>query len=196
MQGRWLVQGIVHSFGATRCIILHLVTSQSLQHAAGNAEVPLVVYSLVIAVTALFCIQARCLRIQRPLGCAPAVRAVARRCKGCREASLTGGGGRLQVKAMNKLGWFLTFGTFGQAFAALIVTVSLIARPLPAYQRQTVAFQTGARCPAEHTWPALPVSGASCERCCTRKPAPAAGKAALGGCASGCSSTCAEQGAW
>ena len=55
---------------------------------------------------------------------------------------------------MNKLGWFLTFGTFGQAFAALIVTVSLIARPLPAYQRQTVAFQTGARCPAEHTWPA------------------------------------------
>lgn len=44
---------------------------------------------------------------------------------------------------MNKLGWFLTFGTFGQAFAALIVTVSLIARPLPAYQRQTVAFQTG-----------------------------------------------------
>ena len=62
MQGRWLVQGIVHSFGATRCIILHLVTSQSLQHAAGNAEVPLVVYSLVIAVTALFCIQVRCLR--------------------------------------------------------------------------------------------------------------------------------------
>lgn len=56
-QGRWLVQGIVHSFGATRCIILHLVTSQSLQHAAGNAEVPLVVYSLVIAVVALFCIQ-------------------------------------------------------------------------------------------------------------------------------------------
>jgi hypothetical protein len=49
-----------------------------------------------------------------------------------------------QVKAMNKLGWFLTFGTFGQAFAALIVTVSLVARPLPGYQRQTVAFQTGA----------------------------------------------------
>lgn len=47
---------------------------------------------------------------------------------------------------MNKLGWFLTFGTFGQAFAALIVTVSLIARPLPAYQRQTVAFQTGTPC--------------------------------------------------
>ena len=56
-------------------------------------------------------------------------------------------GARAQVKAMNKLGWFLTFGTFGQAFAALIVTVSLIARPLPAYQRQTVAFQTGACCP-------------------------------------------------
>ncbi len=63
-QGRWLVQGIVHSFGATRCIILHLVTSQSLQHAAGNAEVPLVVYSLVIAVVALFCIQVRC-RLRR-----------------------------------------------------------------------------------------------------------------------------------
>jgi len=53
------VQGIVHSFGATRCIILHLVTSQSLQHAAGNADVPLVVYSLVIAIVALFCIQVR-----------------------------------------------------------------------------------------------------------------------------------------
>ena len=63
----------MHSFGATRCIILHLVTSQSLQHAAGNAEVPLVVYSLVIAVTALFCIQVRCLWVQRPLGCAPSV---------------------------------------------------------------------------------------------------------------------------
>lgn len=69
VQGRWLVQGIVHSFGATRCIILHLVTSQSLQHAAGNAEVPLVVYSLVIAVTALFCIQVRCLRVHLAASC-------------------------------------------------------------------------------------------------------------------------------
>jgi len=60
------VQGIVHSFGATRCIILHLVTSQSLQHAAGNADVPLVVYSLVIAIVALFCIQARSPRTPGP----------------------------------------------------------------------------------------------------------------------------------
>ena len=162
MQGRWLVQGIVHSFGATRCIILHLVTSQSLQHAAGNPEVPLVVYSLVIAVTALFCIQVRRERARHPLGSVPCSAAAllspfVRRQAGRPDAS----GDRPQVKAMNKLGWFLTFGTFGQAFAALIVTVSLVARPLPAYQRQTVAFQTGACRPLQHTRRALPVSGAS-----------------------------------
>ena len=38
MQGRSLVYFVVYSLDATRCIILHLAATQSLQHAANKSD--------------------------------------------------------------------------------------------------------------------------------------------------------------
>jgi hypothetical protein len=35
----------------------------------------------------------------------------------------------LQIKSLNNLGWFLSFGTFGQLFAALVVVFKLATNP-------------------------------------------------------------------
>jgi hypothetical protein len=52
------VYAIVYSLGATRCIILHLATSESLRHAFGGEDTPLLVYGLMVAAVALVMVQA------------------------------------------------------------------------------------------------------------------------------------------
>lgn len=50
--------GIVYTLGATRCIILQLATSESLQHALGNSDdKSLLVYGLAVAMVALVMVQ-------------------------------------------------------------------------------------------------------------------------------------------
>lgn len=53
MQGRTLVYAIVYSLGATRCIILHLATSESLQHAIGGEDGSLMLCGLTVAFVSL-----------------------------------------------------------------------------------------------------------------------------------------------
>jgi vesicular inhibitory amino acid transporter len=55
-QGRLLVYWTVYSLDATRCIILHLAATQSLQHAAGQADC--LVCAGIVAVVALLLGQA------------------------------------------------------------------------------------------------------------------------------------------
>ena len=50
---------VVYSLGATRCIILHLATSESLQHVFGAEDRSLVIYSLAVAAVALALVQVR-----------------------------------------------------------------------------------------------------------------------------------------
>lgn len=50
---------IVYSLGASRCIILHLATAESLQHAMGGKDQSLLMYSLIVAGVALVMVQAR-----------------------------------------------------------------------------------------------------------------------------------------
>ena len=52
---------IVYSLGASRCIILHLATAESLQHAMGGKDQSLLMYSLIVAGVALVMVQARAL---------------------------------------------------------------------------------------------------------------------------------------
>lgn len=35
----------------------------------------------------------------------------------------------LQIKSLSNLGWFLSFGTFGQLFAAIVVVYKLTTSP-------------------------------------------------------------------
>ena len=57
LQGRTLVYAIVYSLGATRCIILHLATSESLQHAIGGEEGSLMLCGLTVALVSLALVQ-------------------------------------------------------------------------------------------------------------------------------------------
>jgi hypothetical protein len=57
-QGRTVVYAIVYSLGASRCIILHLATAESLQHAMGGKDQSLLMYSLIVASVALVMVQA------------------------------------------------------------------------------------------------------------------------------------------
>ena len=59
LQGRTLVYAIVYSLGATRCIILHLATSESLQHAIGGEEGSLMLCGLTVALVSLALVQVR-----------------------------------------------------------------------------------------------------------------------------------------
>ncbi len=59
MQGRTLVYAIVYSLGATRCIILHLATSESLQHAVGGEDGSLMLCGLVVAFVSLALVQVK-----------------------------------------------------------------------------------------------------------------------------------------
>lgn len=57
VQGRAVVYGVVYSLGATRCIILHLATSQSMAHAFAGGRLPLPLCGAVIAAAALALVQ-------------------------------------------------------------------------------------------------------------------------------------------
>ena len=57
VQGRTLVYAIVYSLGATRCIILHLATSESLQHAMGGEDGSLMLCGLTVALVSLALVQ-------------------------------------------------------------------------------------------------------------------------------------------
>ena len=57
VQGRMLVYAIVYSLGATRCIILHLATSESLQHAIGVEDGSLMLCGLAVAFVSLALVQ-------------------------------------------------------------------------------------------------------------------------------------------
>ncbi len=35
----------------------------------------------------------------------------------------------MQIKSLSNLGWFLSFGTFGQFFAAIVVVYKLVVTP-------------------------------------------------------------------
>lgn len=59
LQGRTLVYAIVYSLGATRCIILHLATSESLQHAIGGEDGSLMLCGLTVALVSLALVQVR-----------------------------------------------------------------------------------------------------------------------------------------
>ena len=59
MQGRMLVYAIVYSLGATRCIILHLATSESLQHAIGVEDGSLMLCGLAVAFVSLALVQVK-----------------------------------------------------------------------------------------------------------------------------------------
>ena len=60
VQGRTLVYAIVYSLGATRCIILHLATSESLQHAMGGEDGSLMLCGLTVALVSLALVQVTC----------------------------------------------------------------------------------------------------------------------------------------
>ena len=60
VQGRTLVYAIVYSLGATRCIILHLATSESLQHAMGGEDGSLMLCGLTVALVSLALVQVIC----------------------------------------------------------------------------------------------------------------------------------------
>ena len=60
VQGRTLVYAIVYSLGATRCIILHLATSESLQHAMGGEDGSLMLCGLTVALVSLALVQVMC----------------------------------------------------------------------------------------------------------------------------------------
>ena len=59
VQGRMLVYAIIYSLGATRCIILHLATSESLQHATGGEDGSLMLCGLAVAFVSLALVQVR-----------------------------------------------------------------------------------------------------------------------------------------
>ena len=52
-----LVYAIIYSLGATRCIILHLATSESLQHAIGGEDGSLMLCGLAVAFVSLALVQ-------------------------------------------------------------------------------------------------------------------------------------------
>lgn len=55
--GRVLVYIIIYSLDATRCVILHLAATQSLQHAWGDTSPPLWVCGLIVAAIAVIIVQ-------------------------------------------------------------------------------------------------------------------------------------------
>ena len=59
VQGRMLVYAIIYSLGATRCIILHLATSESLQHAIGGEDGSLMLCGLIVAFVSLALVQVK-----------------------------------------------------------------------------------------------------------------------------------------
>lgn len=59
VQGRMLVYAIIYSLGATRCIILHLATSESLQHAIGGEDGSLMLCGLTVAFVSLALVQVK-----------------------------------------------------------------------------------------------------------------------------------------
>lgn len=58
-KGRTIVYVIIYSLDATRCIILHLAATQSLQHALGDAAPPMWQCGLAILVLAFLANQVR-----------------------------------------------------------------------------------------------------------------------------------------
>jgi vesicular inhibitory amino acid transporter len=61
-RGRLLVYVIIYSLDATRCVILHLAASQSLQHALGPVSPPLWQCGLVVLGLAGIIVQVRFLQ--------------------------------------------------------------------------------------------------------------------------------------
>ena len=57
MQGRMLVYAITYSLGATRCIIIHLATSESLQHAISGEDTSLMLCGLAVPFISLALVQ-------------------------------------------------------------------------------------------------------------------------------------------
>jgi vesicular inhibitory amino acid transporter len=58
-RGRNLVYGIIYSLDATRCVILHLAATQSLQHALGASAPPMWQCGLAVMVMAGIATQVR-----------------------------------------------------------------------------------------------------------------------------------------
>lgn len=61
-RGRNVVYGIIYSLDATRCVILHLAATQSLQHALGASAPPMWQCGLVVMVMAAVATQVRAAR--------------------------------------------------------------------------------------------------------------------------------------
>ena len=57
MQGRYFVYGVVCTMDATRCIIVHLAATQSLQHTICNDNISLWYYGIVVGVIAIILVQ-------------------------------------------------------------------------------------------------------------------------------------------
>jgi hypothetical protein len=58
-RGRNIVYGIIYSLDATRCVILHLAATQSLQHALGDSSPPMWQCGLAVMVMAAIATQVR-----------------------------------------------------------------------------------------------------------------------------------------
>jgi vesicular inhibitory amino acid transporter len=58
-RGRSIVYAIIYSLDATRCVILHLAATQSLQHALGDAAPPMWQCGLVVMLLAGVSVQVR-----------------------------------------------------------------------------------------------------------------------------------------
>lgn len=56
-QGRYFVYGVVCTMDATRCIIVHLAATQSLQHTVGDGSISLEYYGFVVGVIAIILVQ-------------------------------------------------------------------------------------------------------------------------------------------
>lgn len=57
VQGRTCINGIVCTMDATRCIIVHLAATQSLQHTICDDTIPLWYYGVVVGVVAVILVQ-------------------------------------------------------------------------------------------------------------------------------------------
>lgn len=56
-QGRFWINGITCTMDATRCIIVHLAATQSLQHTICDDSIPLWYYGVVVGVIAVILVQ-------------------------------------------------------------------------------------------------------------------------------------------
>ena len=149
---------VVYSLGASRCIILHLATAESLQHAMGGRDNSLLMYSLIVASVALVMVQVgrppsargrpwvSSLHLESACACGtcvlwphplPSCCGVQHGCTSTLKGmgmdilgpSMQCAGPTPQVKSLSNLGWFLSIGTFGQLFAGVVVVYKLLAAP-------------------------------------------------------------------